>query len=193
MIILDDTTGRIELHDAFDKATHWSEFVRKANLQQQTIRLFGKTMLQPRLTDFYGETGVSYRYSNQTMVAKEWEGWLKELSIQVSNHCGVPFNSALLNYYRNGSDSMGLHADNEPELGRNPSIASVSYGAKRKMVFRKNGTKEKIEIELKNGSLLLMGGTLQHYWKHELPKSKKVDDARLNITFRSIRPQIESR
>lgn len=187
MILLNDTSGKIELLDDFDASDNWKEFVQNTNLQQHPIRLFGKTILQPRLTDFYGESGVKYKYSNQTMTAKVWEGWLKELSDLISKKCDVPFNSALLNYYRNGNDSMGLHADNERELGSNPIIASISYGATRKMVFRKNASKEKIEVELKSGSLLVMEGALQHHWKHEIPKSRRAEGARLNSTFRWIR------
>lgn len=186
MILLDDHTGKIEVLKAFDSTDNWERFIKTANLQQKPIRIFGKEMMQPRLTGFFGEEGVAYHYSNQTMIAQEWSGWLKDISEQCSKIAGAEFNSVLVNYYRDGQDSMGLHADNEKELGRNPSISSLSYGATRKMVFKQNETKKKLEIELDHGDLLLMTGALQHHWKHEVPKTKKIDLGRLNLTFRRI-------
>ena len=98
----------------------------------------------------------------------------------------MQFNCVLVNLYRNGQDSNGWHADNEPELGKNPMIASVSLGATRRFDLRHNITKEKISFDLTNGSLLLMKGEIQHFWKHQITKTKKIDAARINLTFRML-------
>jgi alkylated DNA repair dioxygenase AlkB len=190
-ILLDDSTGKVELFPGFNEHCLFTfeSLMNKLDLQQESIRLFGKTVLQPRLSRFYSDYGVSYVYSNQEFHGKKWTEELLSLNQTIQELTSFKFNSALINYYRDGSDSMGLHADNERELGSNPTIASMNFGASRKMVFRKNGTKEKLEVILNHGDLLIMSGALQHNWKHEIPKQRKVEEPRLNITFRKIRSQ----
>ncbi|MFK7784570.1 MAG: alpha-ketoglutarate-dependent dioxygenase AlkB [Crocinitomicaceae bacterium] len=187
-ILLDEPTGRIELFSDFDKSLtfEYDELLNRLELKQESIQLFGKTVLQPRLSRFYSDPGISYVYSNQEFSGKEWTNELSVLNRAIQERTSEGFNSALVNFYRDGTDSMGLHADNEQELGKNPTIASMNYGASRKMVFRRNGTKEKFEIILNHGDLLIMSGALQHNWKHELPKQRRVNASRLNITFRKI-------
>ncbi|HEY7906428.1 MAG TPA: alpha-ketoglutarate-dependent dioxygenase AlkB [Wenzhouxiangella sp.] len=156
--------------------------------EQLAIRMFGRLINQPRLTAFYGERGVSYRYSGLKFSAIEWSGAIHELACQVSALTQHPFNSVLCNYYRDGQDSMGWHADDEPELGTNPVIASVSLGASRRFDLKpKMGvTGMKQSIWLPSGSCLLMGGDLQHHWLHQIPKTKRVNEPRINLTFRWI-------
>jgi alkylated DNA repair dioxygenase AlkB len=187
-ILLDAESGKIELHTSFNTLFSFDmqTLLNSLSLRQESIRLFGKTVLQPRLSQFYSDPGVSYVYSNQEFKGEMWTEELAELNRAIQELTSHTFNSALVNYYRDGNDSMGLHADNEPELGINPAIASMNFGASRKMVFRKNGTKEKLQIELNHGDLLIMSESLQHNWKHEIPKQRKIDSARLNITFRNI-------
>ena len=187
-IFLDDISGKIEVLFGFHRSLpfDYEQLLNKLELKQESIRLFGKVILQPRLSRFYADRGISYVYSNQEFRGEEWTEELSKLNKTIQKHTKEFFNSALVNYYRDGSDSMGLHADNEPELGKNPTIASMNFGASRKMVFRRNGTKDKFELILNNGDLLLMSGSLQHNWKHEIPKQRKVDSPRLNITFRKI-------
>lgn len=185
--ILNDETGCIEWHSGRFQMLKMDSLLTSVELKQEAITLFGKEVLQPRLSALYGASGTSYRYSGKTFEAIPWSGWLEELADQVSEICETPFNTALLNYYRDGMDSMGLHADNEPELGQNPVIASVNFGATRKMVFRRNSDKHKIELDLHHGDVLIMRGALQHNWKHELPKQKRVEEARLNVTFRMVK------
>lgn len=184
--ILYDTTGEILLIHDFYSGKRLEDLLSGLELRQETIKIFGKEVLQPRLSALYGEKGTSYRYSGKTFDAIPWTGWLKSLAHNCSEITEVLFNTALLNYYRNGNDSMGLHADNEPELGRNPVIASVNYGATRKMIFRRNADKQKLIVELNDGDLLIMRGALQHFWKHELPKERRVEEPRLNVTFRRV-------
>lgn len=186
--LLDDESAKIEMIPSFHEHLSFNmvELLENLDLKQESIRIFGKTVLQPRLSRFYADEGVSYTYSQQAFIGEKWTEELQELKTSIEEKAATCFNSALVNYYRNGNDSMGLHADNEPELGINPTIASMNFGASRKMVFRKNGRKEKMEVLLNHGDLLLMSGTLQHTWKHEIPKQLKIQEPRLNITFRKI-------
>ena len=155
--------------------------------QQDPIKLFGKQFLQPRLTSFYGDESKSYSYSNMTMYPHKWTPLLLELKNKVESFSNIKFSSVLLNYYRDGKDSNGWHADNEKELGKNPIIASVSFGAERFFHLKHNENKAKqIKILLENGSLLIMKGTTQHYWKHQIPKTTKKVGERINLTFRQI-------
>lgn len=139
----------------------------------------------PRLTAFVADAGVVYRYSGVSHAGSGWPPDLLVVKRSVEQLTGAIFNGVLLNLYRDGSDSMGRHADAEPELGPNPLVASVSLGAVRPFVLRHRASKEKRALDLAHGSLLLMGGTLQHHWVHELPKTKQPVGERINLTFRS--------
>lgn len=155
--------------------------------KQYPITLFGKEYLQPRLIAFIADKGINYAYSgNKPLLRQEWTDSLLLLKKSIQSHLGVDFNCVLANWYRHGSDSMGLHADNEPSLGPNPTIASYSLGATRRMRFVHNKTKERVDIDLHNNSLLTMDGEVQSFWKHEIPKSKKITEPRWNLTFRKI-------
>ena len=162
----------------FHKETAW---------QQDDIKIFGKTYKQPRLTALYGEKGKSYSYSNITMHPKPFTPSLLEIKKRIEEMCDSRFNVVLLNLYRDGNDSNGWHSDDEKELGNNPIIASVSLGAKRKFLLRNKKDKNlRQAIELTNGSLLLMKGETQHFWQHQVPKTKKRVLPRINLTFRVI-------
>lgn len=155
--------------------------------QQDDITIFGKTYKQPRLTAFFGNEGKPYSYSNITMLPHVWNELLLKIKSKVEKTTGHSFSSVLLNLYRDGKDSNGWHADNEKELGQNPVIASVSFGEQRIFQLKHNTLKDqKQNIVLENGSLLLMKGTTQHYWKHQIPKTSKPIKQRINLTFRTI-------
>lgn len=157
------------------------------NWKHEQISLFGKKVLQPRFTALYGETDRIYRYSGLTMKPSPWTQELLEIKNLVEEYTPCRFNTVLLNYYRSGLDSMGWHADNESELGYNPIIASVSFGAERKFILRLNTNHSiKKTLFLSNGSLLIMGGNLQHTTQHSLPKQSAVINGRINLTFRKI-------
>ncbi|TFF34645.1 alpha-ketoglutarate-dependent dioxygenase AlkB family protein [Mucilaginibacter psychrotolerans] len=161
----------------------------KANIEwnQETIQMYGKLLNQPRLTAWYGDNGKTYAYSGKKYAPQPWTDELLFIKSRVDYAAGVTFNSVLLNLYRNGNDSMAWHADDEPELGVNPIIASVSFGqARRFHVRHKIDKKEKHSVELENGSLLIMKGDLQHQWEHQVPKSTKALKERINLTFRVI-------
>jgi alkylated DNA repair dioxygenase AlkB len=156
--------------------------------QQDNITVFGKTHLQPRLTALYGNEGKPYGYSNIVMHPHPWSPLIMFIKNEVETACKENFTTVLLNNYRDGKDSNGWHADNEKELGRNPVIASVSFGAERIFQLKHNSIKDlKQSILLQHGSLLLMKGSTQHCWKHQIPKTSKVIGSRINLTFRIIK------
>lgn len=138
----------------------------------------------PRLTAFIADPGVIYRYSGVEHAGRGWAPSLLDILQRVEQATAATFNGVLLNLYRDGHDSMGRHSDAEPELGPNPLVASVSLGAVRSFVLRHSASKEKRALDLAHGSLLVMGGTLQHHWVHELPKTQQPIGERINMTFR---------
>lgn len=165
----------------------YKRLVNEIVWQQDTITLYGKSLNLPRLTAWYGEEGKIYSYSGISMKIHTWNGLLLGIKDSIEKESGAKFNGVLLNYYRSGNDSMGWHSDNEKELGTNPVIGSVSLGEKRRFRFRNKENKErKIEVLLTNGSFLLMKGETQHFWQHEVPKTKQAIGGRINLTFRYI-------
>ena len=154
--------------------------------EQRELILFGKRVMQPRLISWFGDN--AYTYSRDTLKPRPFPSEVQRLLDCVSQQCRHPFNHVLLNYYEDGHHSMGFHADDEPELGRNPAIASLSLGANRTFTIKpKAGNKgARHRILLGAGDLLLMSGAVQHHYVHGLPKSKTVDQPRLNLTFRNI-------
>jgi alkylated DNA repair dioxygenase AlkB len=156
--------------------------------RQDHALIFGRRVALPRLTAWYGDAGASYSYSGITMAPTAWTPLLGDLKARAETLAGCGFNSALLNYYRDGRDSVGWHADAEPELGRNPVIASLSLGATRQFEFRRKppGPPESHAIALEHGSCLVMAGAVQHLWHHRLPRALRVTEPRINITFRRI-------
>lgn len=171
-----------------EAAELFEHLVKNTPWQQDEITLFGKTHLQPRLTAFYGTDNLSYSYSNIKMKAHSWTSHLLTLKNEVEKRAEAIFNCALLNYYRDGKDSMGWHADDEKELGINPIIASVTLGGERFFHLKHNKSPEhQSKIKLQDGSLLLMKGSTQHFYKHQIPKTTKAVQPRINLTFRYIK------
>jgi alkylated DNA repair dioxygenase AlkB len=165
----------------------FQELLLKIPWQQDDIKVFGKVHAQPRLTALFGNEGKSYSYSNIKMQPHSWSPLLQNLKLKVEALSTHEFTTVLLNLYRDGKDSNGWHADNEKELGVNPVIASLSFGAERYFHLQHNTDKNlKLKILLEHGSLLVMKGTTQHFWKHQIPKTAKPIGSRINLTFRSI-------
>lgn len=155
--------------------------------RQDWLTIYGRSLPQPRLTAWYGDPGKAYTYSGITMQPTPWIPTLLDLKAKVDAVSGVVFNSVLLNLYRDGNDSMGWHSDDEAELGQNPVIASVSLGGTRRFMLRHRVNKEwKHQLELITGSCLVMKGETQHYWQHQVPKTKRPVRPRINLTFRII-------
>lgn len=166
----------------------FEELMKSINWKQDDIKVFGKIYPQPRLTALYGDSEKSYSYSNLTLHPNEWTPLLLKLKEKVETSSQTEFTTVLLNLYRDGQDSNGWHADNEKELGENPIIASMSFGAERYFHLKHNTIKEHShKILLENGSLLLMKGTTQHFWKHQIPKTRKPLEPRINLTFRTLK------
>jgi len=162
------------------------ELQKGISWEQDVIHLFGKTFITQRRVAWFGDAPYKYKYSKISRVAKPWTNVLKQIKEIVESNCDESFNSCLLNLYQDGNEGMGWHADNEKELKRNGTIASVSIGAERKFSFKHKVSHEVVDINLENGSALLMKGEIQQFWKHCLPKSKKISKPRVNLTFRNI-------
>lgn len=155
--------------------------------QQDNIKLFGKTYKQPRLTALYAENEKPYSYSNITMYPKAFFKELEQVKSDIEEKIAHKFTTCLANLYRTGNDSNGWHSDNEKELGHNPVIASLSLGATRSFQLKhKTDSSQRFNVELPSGSLLIMKGTTQEFWKHQIPKTKKHVGERINLTFRTI-------
>ncbi|HET6565277.1 MAG TPA: alpha-ketoglutarate-dependent dioxygenase AlkB [Xanthomonadales bacterium] len=154
--------------------------------QQQTIQLFGKPVMQPRLICWQADPDVDYGYSGIRLVPGTWHPRLRELRQRLLNQLGLEFNSVLVNAYRDGQDSMGWHADNEPELGPEPTLASISLGAERVFRWRRKGSGRSEGIRLRDGSLLLLEGLFQKKYQHSVPKTRTITDLRINLTFRRV-------
>jgi alkylated DNA repair dioxygenase AlkB len=155
--------------------------------QQAQITLFGRTLPTPRLSCWMGDADAVYRYSNTAFVPVPWQANVLDLKRRLEDVTGARFNSVLLNYYRNGQDAMGWHSDDEPELGAQPVIASVSLGGVRRFLIRPRSGGPSSCIELAHGSLLLMQGDTQKNFKHCLPRTAKAVGPRINLTFRKVR------
>ncbi len=161
--------------------------LKKIEWKQEEMKIYGKVIKFPRLTAWYGDNNKAYSFSGINLRPTIWTDELLQIKEIIEPKCNVHFNSVLLNLYRNGNDSISWHTDAEKELGKNPVIASVNFGETRKFQLRHRATKQKIELKLKHGSLLIMKGSLQHFWQHQVPKTKKIVDKRINLTFRIIK------
>jgi alkylated DNA repair dioxygenase AlkB len=170
---------RVDLMRVLQQTIEW---------RQEYLTIFGKTHPTPRLTAWYGDAHCIYKYSGHTCLPLPWTSELLSIKNQVEQFAsGHKFNCVLLNYYRDGRDKMGWHADDEKELGHNPVIASVSFGATRRFDFKhKVKREEKFSLDLHSGSVLIMQGDLQHHWLHQLPAQKRIHEPRINLTFRNI-------
>jgi alkylated DNA repair dioxygenase AlkB len=156
--------------------------------QQDKIKHYGKEIKLPRLTAWHGDAGKLYTYSHISMRSEPWTPLLLHIKTRIEEVAKVTFNSVLLNLYRTGKDGVSWHQDNEPELGKNPVIGSVSFGATRQFQFRHKFKKElsKFDLDLTSGSLLIMKGPTQKFWQHQIPKTSKFVLPRINLTFRVI-------
>lgn len=173
-----DDTESVFFFNQLKKEIYW---------KHEPIKIFGKKILQPRLTSFYSTNNRSYSYSGIKMKPNKFNETLNNIKEKVELLSNSSFNCVLLNLYRNGQDSNGWHSDNEKELGKNPTIASVSFGDERYFNMKHREKKSfKLKLLLKNGSVFIMSGETQEYWLHQIPKTKKNVGPRINLTFRKI-------
>lgn len=173
---------------AFAKANQLqTQLLQETPWRQNKITVFGKEYDEPRLTQLYGDTGITYGYSGINYNALPWTSTLQSIKEDVEKAANTTFNVCLVNRYRDGQDSNGWHADNEKELGHNPMIASISLGQERFFHLKHNENKEwRYKFLLEHGSLLVMAGQTQHTYKHQIAKTKRAIDERINLTFRKI-------
>jgi len=186
-----DDGGRLQLFenwlDAAERGVLFTVLSALIPWRQERIRLFGKEVDQPRLTAAFADPGVRYRYSGLTLEPEPWYPELLHIKNRAEQDARQRFNYVLCNLYRGGYDSMGFHADNEPELGKNPVIASVSLGVTRRFVLKhRRRSLPPVALELTDGSLLVMAGTTQHHWLHGVPRTRAPVGPRINLTFRWI-------
>ena len=161
-------------------------FISKLPWESMIIKMFGKDAKIPRLQCWIGDEGCEYRYSGKQLNRQIWSQDLIMIRKKIYKELKIDFNSVLANYYRDGKDSMGWHSDDEKELGPDPTIASISFGSERDLVFRNKITKETIAIPQTNGCLILIDGETQKNWQHSIKKTQKVIGPRINLTFRNI-------
>lgn len=189
-----DTATIEEYRHVFDEiqsALLFSELLETTPWLQDRITIAGKSLLVPRLQCWMGDASSVYSYSGIRLKPVAWSAPVLAIRSKIKELCGLDFNSVLLNQYRSGQDSVAWHADDEPELGPDPVIASVSLGASRTLQLCPKNTSSravKAKIPMLNGSVLIMGKGLQNNWLHQVPKAKSVAEARINLTFRHIRP-----
>jgi alkylated DNA repair dioxygenase AlkB len=176
-----------QFYNQIEANSHFKNLLEDVLWQQDEITLFGKTHKQPRLTALYAKNNNTYSYSGITMKPHPFSELLLKIKHDIEIISKHTFNSVLLNLYRDGNDSNGWHADNEKELGMNPVIVSLSFGATRNFKFKHRTIKnENHKLELEHGSLLIMKGEMQQHWLHQIPKTKKEIGKRINLTFRFI-------
>ena len=184
--------GRIHLHSKLYTAAEADGLLRSLLAEipwrQDSLWIAGREIPVPRLQCWMGDTGSIYGYSGMRLEPEPWNAQVQSIRNRVQALSGLQFNSVLLNLYRDGTDSVSWHADDEAELGEEPIIASVSLGTERRfqMKHRHDNTRKKYQIDLPHGSLLIMGKGIQNNWIHQIPKQKSVTAPRINLTFRSI-------
>ena len=191
-IDLDMVDAQVSVSRHFFSNSESDSFFQRLLLEtdwkQEKIRLYGKQIDIPRLTAWYGDAGRSYSYSGISMNPMAWTPTLVEIRERVDREARVRFNSVLLSLYRTGRDSLSWHQDDERELGDDPVIASVSFGATRLFQFKHKARKElkQVSVDLTHGSLLIMQGPTQRFWQHQVPKTSRPTPPRINLTFRVI-------
>ncbi|MFN5651074.1 MAG: alpha-ketoglutarate-dependent dioxygenase AlkB family protein [Actinomycetes bacterium] len=163
-----------------------ADLVEVVPWESHTIKMFGKEYPQPRLVAWFGDPGSDYSYSGLKMNVRPWIPTVSMLREAAERIAGVRFNSVLVNLYRDGNDKVSWHRDNEPELGEEPVIASISLGAPRRFKFRHLLTREVVETTLTPGSMVVMSGLSQSCWEHEIPRQAAVSEPRINLTFRQV-------
>lgn len=169
-----------------EKPDFFDKLYNKISWEHESIIMFGKPITTKRKVAFYADCSIEYTYASKTKKGLPWSNELLTLKNLIESITNSKYNACLLNLYHTGDEGMGWHSDDEKEIVPNSSIASLSIGAERKFAFKHKGNKETCSIFLENGSLLEMKGAIQQNWWHSLPKSKKIVNPRINLTFRQM-------
>ena len=172
--------------NAEQKHNYFNELLNKIEWTNEKLVMFGKEITTKRKVAFYGDSLMSYTYSNKTKQALTWTPLLMEIKQLATSYTGSNYNACLLNLYHDGEEGMGWHSDDEKEIIPNSSIASLSFGAERKFAIKHKATNQTHSILLESGSLFEMLGSFQKHWLHSMPKSKKIIAPRINLTFRQM-------
>ncbi len=175
---------QVDLGQSYDDLL--DELIANTAWRQEEITLYGKTHWQPRFTAWHGDRDINYCYSGISLQPRPWSQTLLSLKARIESLVARSFNSVLLNYYRDHRDGMGMHSDDESELGKQPVIASLSLGEERTLLLRHSYDLNTLKLPLPSGSLLVMKGSTQSYWKHGIMKQKQRCGPRVNLTFRTI-------
>ena len=183
-----DLKIRIEenFFSSIDSAKLLKKLISTLCWESMMINMFGKSTKIPRLQCWIGDEGCEYRYSGKQLNRQSWNKDLTMIRKKIYGELKIDFNSVLANYYRDGRDSMGWHSDNEKELGPRPTIASISFGSERDLIFRNKISKKTLSIPQTNGCLILIDGKTQKNWQHSIKKTQKIIGPRINLTFRNI-------
>jgi alkylated DNA repair dioxygenase AlkB len=181
---------KIRIEDNFfnpiDSDALLTKLISKLPWESMVIKMFGRETKIPRLQCWIGDEGCNYKYSGKKLNRQSWTKDLTMIREKIYKEFKIDFNSVLVNYYRDGKDSMGWHSDDEKELGHNPTIASISFGSERDLVFKNKISKETLSIAQVHGCLILIDGKTQKNWQHSIKKTRKVIGPRINLTFRNI-------
>jgi alkylated DNA repair dioxygenase AlkB len=181
---------KIRIEDNFfnqiDSDELLTKLISKLPWESMVIKMFGRDTTIPRLQCWIGDEGCNYKYSGKKLNRQNWTKDLTMIREKIYKEFKIDFNSVLVNYYRDGKDSMGWHSDDEKELGHNPTIASISFGSERDLVFKNKINKETLSIAQVHGCLILIDGKTQKNWQHSIKKTRKVIGPRINLTFRNI-------
>jgi alkylated DNA repair dioxygenase AlkB len=181
---------KIRIEDNFfnqiDSDELLTKLISKLPWESMVIKMFGRDTTIPRLQCWIGDEGCNYKYSGKKLNRQNWTKDLTMIREKIYKEVKIDFNSVLVNYYRDGKDSMGWHSDDEKELGHNPTIASISFGSERDLVFKNKISKETLSIAQVHGCLILIDGKTQKNWQHSIKKTRKVIGPRINLTFLNI-------
>lgn len=175
-----------KIYNSTEAEEYLNLLLNQIDWHHDEIMIFGKKIITKRKVAWYGDSAFEYTYSKTTKTALPWTKALIEIKNKIELKTGETFNSCLLNLYHSGIEGMGWHSDDEKDLEKNAAIASLSFGTKRRFIFKHKVTKEKVELNLENGSLLLMKGTTQTHWLHSLPPTRTSLGLRVNLTFRKV-------
>lgn len=178
--------------DEAEQLKFFQTLYEKIDWLNDELVIYGKKIVTARKVAWYAKNNIPYTYSGKLKIGKNFIDELEVLKNRISIFDDSQFNSCLLNLYHSGDEGMSWHSDNEKEIIQNSCIASISLGAKRHIDFKHRNNHTKIRVELDPGSLLLMKGSIQRYWLHALPKTKKVKEARINLTYRHLKNEVSS-
>lgn len=173
-------------YTAFESEPIFRHFQQEHPWPDNRYRYGGRQFMLPRLQTWHANAGIRYSYSNNLLETQTWTPLLMKIRTKIEAFLAVSFNAVLVNYYRDGHDHVGWHADNEPELGEQPLIVSLSFGAERRFEFKHKQFSKDGHLVLRNGTLLIMRPAFQHHWLHRVPKDEQIDGGRINLTFRNV-------